>query len=95
MNPAMGSFEQVVLGRKPAPPVPRATSGNVTRSDSTGVWVTAQGGDQNHPSGPCRGAVRPVLAQGGATTYEPLPIGTRVLYVSGDDGPWVIAWEAS
>lgn len=90
-------FEQAVLGRRTPPTVPRATSGSVTRSDASGVWVTATGGDENHPSGPCRGATRPVLVTAGTTVSLVdvlLPIGTRVLYVVADDGPWILNWEA-
>lgn len=91
------SFDRAVLRRPPASPAaPRAMSANVTRSDSSGVWVTPQGGDQNHPSGPCRGALRLSPFQPGQTTpqaYERLPIGTRVLYVVADDGPWILNWE--
>lgn len=89
-------FEQSVLRRPGAPAIPRAMSGNVTRSDASGVWVTPQGEDQNHPSGPCRGATRQVLVSSG-TSYSLvdtlLPVGARVLYVVADDGPWILNWE--
>jgi len=90
-------FEQDVLRRRNPPTPPRATVANVTRSDSSGVWVTPLGGDENHPSGPCRGGTRPTLIPSGdgvALARERLPIGTRVLYVVADDGPWILNWEA-
>ena len=72
----------------PAPPVPFAAL--VTRSDTTGVWVTPEGGDPTRPVGPCRGATR--LALGG-TAVERLPERTRVLLLPTDSGLWVLAHD--
>lgn len=92
----MTSFDRSVLRRPPAPAAPSVLSGSVTRCDSTGVWVTATGADENHPSGPCRGATRPLLIPVGTTVTlgrELLPRGTRVAYVLTADGPWILNWE--
>lgn len=76
----------------------------VTRSDSTGVWVTPEGGNPNSPIGPCLGATWVALAtsNGGDTTHAHaltvvrLPVGTRVLVLQpdiADEPPWVVAHD--
>lgn len=65
-----------------------AHTGQVVRSDDTGVWVAPVLGDTRHPIGPCRGATRRT-----DTGWEQLPAGTTVLLVLTDDGPWVAAHE--
>lgn len=52
----------------------------VTRSDETGVWVSTEGGDLAHPIGPCRGFAEDAGVD----------VGTNVLLVWTDDGPWAL-----
>ncbi len=70
-----------------APPV---ATGQVVRSDSSGVWVTPLLGDTRHPVGPCRGGRRP---NADLTGWEQIPAGTVVLLVLTDAGPWVAAHD--
>jgi len=65
-----------------APAGDRQVTALVVRSDSTGVFAAEVGGDPRSPIGPCRGA-----APGGTR----LPVGTVVLLVRTDLGPWVAA----
>lgn len=67
---------------------PPATA-RVIRSDTSGVWATPLGADTRHPYGPCRGAHR----RDALGELEQLPVGTLVLLVLTDDGPWVAGWE--
>jgi hypothetical protein len=89
------------LGRLLAQPRPsRTTSADlipsvVTRSDSTGVWVTPIGGDTSSPLGPC--TARPVikltgdLQSGYQLVNEQLPVGTKCLAVNTSEGPYVVS----
>lgn len=69
-----------------------AVTGQVVRSDTTGVWVAAVGADTRHPVGPCRGATRPTSGPDGLV-WEQLPAGTTVLLILTTDGPWVAAHD--
>ncbi|WP_369070013.1 hypothetical protein [Kineococcus terrestris] len=89
-------FEQAVLRRPTAPAPAPVQTGRVTRSDSTGVWITTAGQSEAHPSGPCRGGHRPALATVDGTPRlqrEQLPVGVTVAFVSTTTGPWILAWE--
>jgi hypothetical protein len=93
--------ERLLIGRsfvRTATPFPAL----VTRSDSTGVWCTPEGGDPTRPIGPCLGATRSALttSSGGDVTHthtltvERLPEKTRVLLLLLDDEPpWVVAYD--
>lgn len=67
----------------------------VTRSDSTGVWVTPVGGDSLSPLGPCTGGLVPTLIPGAGGTYtlgwERLPVGTKCLAVNTSEGPFIVS----
>lgn len=68
---------------RPAAVAPAQTA-LVVRSDSTGVWCVPAGGNRSAPIGPCRG---------GAPGRTRLPVGTVVLLVRTDYGPWVAAFD--
>lgn len=78
--------------RPPPGPLAIVTTGQVVRSDETGVWVAPVPGDTRHPLGPCRGATRPTSVPEGLE-WEQLPEGTVVLLVLTEAGPWVAAHD--
>jgi hypothetical protein len=79
--------------RRPAPA--QVTAAVVTRSDSTGVWVTPTGGDATHPIGPCRGLTTRLsinFVTPSATAVQ-LPQGTAVIMVNTNLGPFVVSYD--
>lgn len=67
--------------RRPVVSMPGPATGRVVRSDESGVWVAPLGSDVARPIGPCRGAVG-------------IAVGTLVLLVQTDQGPWVAGSES-
>lgn len=88
---------EVLLDRAPARQAEPPETARVVRSDASGVWCAPLGGDTRHPIGPCRGGKRPVFVADPAphTEVQALSVGTVVLLVHTDDGPWVARWEES
>lgn len=82
VTPGLGQI--LTGGGSPRLDRPPATA-TVVRSDATGVWVAVLGADIRHPTGPCWGARD--------HTGHQLAVGTVVLLVSTDQGPWVAAWD--
>ncbi|HTW17088.1 MAG TPA: hypothetical protein VMF51_18300 [Nocardioides sp.] len=83
-----------LVQRRPRSLTRPPATGTVSSVDDDGVYVTVLDGDTRAPHGPCYGGTRPVLVDGELTT-EPLPVGTLVLLVHTDSGPWIAAWEGA
>lgn len=81
-------FDQLV-NREPAKITREPVTATVVTSDDTGVHVVPVDGDNRHPIGPCRGATRPAINDGGDLVTRRLKVGAVVLLVFTDAGPWV------
>lgn len=85
----MGLDTLLNIPAKPSSTGSGPQSAVVVQSGPEGVLVSEIGGDARHPVGPCSGATRRTAT--GA--LQRLPVGTRVLLVHTDDGPWVAAHD--
>lgn len=83
---------EALMNRRPRKITRDPSTATVARIDEEGTWVSVQGADPRQPIGPCRGGAR--LVDGDLFPADPIiTVGTNVLLVWTNDGPWVAAVE--
>ncbi|TIC78774.1 hypothetical protein [Nocardioides sp. GY 10127] len=71
-------FDKLLDVRTPSAGDQAPVTAQIVRTDDSGVWAAQIGDDTRHPVGPCYGGAG-------------LPVGTLVLLVDTDEGPWIAA----